>query len=144
MTLREFRYNTRTVLAREFNMADDDTIEQRAFDRKTRFRFGVDKVEFWYADPTGEVNTCAFYEAVDLENPTRVKVNASRRYTWIALAIAAAAAFGLDAAGAKAWANVPVLVYIGFLIAVRFGGLLSVRLIVLTVTIGMLCSDCAS
>lgn len=117
-------------------MATDDTIEQRTFDRKTRFRFGEDKVEFRYVDPSGEVNASAFYEAVDLDNPTRVKVNASRQYLWIALALAVAATLGLGALGAKAWANVPVLVYVGFLIAVRFGGLLSVRIVVLPVTIG--------
>lgn len=117
-------------------MAGDDTIEQRAFGRRARFHFGEDKVEFRYADSSGEVSASAFYEAIDLDNPTRVRVNLSRQYLWIVLALAVATGFGLGSLGARALANIPLLLYVAFLLAVRFGGLFSVRIIVLSVTIG--------
>jgi len=120
----------------EIDMASNEIIQQRKFDRKTWFKFGDDKVEFGYFDPSGEVTASAFYEAIDLENMTQVRVKAGRRYLWIALIFAFVAYLVLNASAERAFATVPLFVYVAFVLGIRFSNFLSVHITVLTVKAG--------
>ncbi len=113
-----------------------DIIEQRAFGRRASFNFGEDKVEFQYVDPSGDVSASAFYEAIELENPTHVRVKTGGKYSLIALFLAFIVFFAMNSSPESAYSSVPLFICAGFTMVVRFTNIFSVRITILGVKVG--------
>ena len=77
-------------------MSGEERITQSRWGSKTRFEFGEDKLEFGLRDFSGEATSSLFYNEIDLEHRSTVKVNVARRYYPVIVVVGVLAALILQ------------------------------------------------